>query len=406
MHFFVNLYGDNLVKYAIALQDDGTPIHVKNATRVKDYRCLSCSKIVRRKGGNKREDHFFHLDEAHDHDIQSIIHDETCELIYAIFRHLINSSTSFVWIYECKDSNIEDSLFHKYDKIPYNLNTQYGKSKRLLVANSKIKYDFLKGIDNVKWEASFENGKFRPDISLCRNELLVLPFEIYYSSEDSDEKTAWYKDNNKNVVKIDVSTNVDVKLDDIRALRKDWETNKEPHTIFNQLKVTININSEITCLIPNILTTVEMLREKIKTKCAEKERRKQRQKIEQERHEGEKLKKERLERQGLEREKLKAQNLENRNQSQPHTTIIENDNKIENKMVKEIEKKGITEMEEVLKEIHKIVKTKIVDHTLSDDPDIVRALRICRYTEKDIGNDLNGNTAQRSAVVLAIYNNR
>lgn len=70
----------------MALKDDGTPIHVKDAKNGKDYWCPKCMEIVHRKAGNVRKIHFFHLNSnTHDHDAQSVIHDETRELIYAIF---------------------------------------------------------------------------------------------------------------------------------------------------------------------------------------------------------------------------------------------------------------------------------------------------------------------------------
>jgi hypothetical protein len=398
---------DSLVKYKVALKDDGTPIHVNDATNGKDYLCPKCMEIVRRKAGNERKIHFFHKDKnAHDHDIQSVIHDETRELIYVIFRYLIDVSASFVWTYECKDSNIKDNSYQKYDKIPYSLNSH--RDKRLLVANYRTKYDFLKGMDDVKWEASFENSKFRPDVSLIHDNELVLPFEIYYSNEDSDAKTAWYKANNINVVKIDVSTSAGVKPKDIRALREDWDNNENPNTIFDQLKVTIIYNPPITCLIPQILTTTEMLRDNYRAKLAEEEDLRRREIEEQERLERERVKQEKLENQRREgeriqrewREKFEAQNQIIRKQAQSNKITIEN------KMVKEIKKNGITEMEEVIREIHRVVKVKIRNNTALDDHDIALALQRCRFIIDNISHNLEGNSALRSALVLNIYNNQ
>jgi hypothetical protein len=387
---------DRLVKYAIALNDDGTPIYITNAARRKDYRCPECLGIVRRKGGKVRDIHFFHKDEAHsDHSTQSVIHNETRALIYHIFKHLLDTATSFVWTYECKKSNIDNELYRKYDNIPYNLNSQ--KDRRLLVADYRTKIDFLKGVDDVKWEFPFENGKFKPDVSLIHDRQLLLPIEIYHSHDDSEDKTAWYAANNYNVIKINVSTSSGITLEDIRMLRQIWEREKNPHTIFYQLHVTIIYNPPITCLIPQILTTPEMLEDNKKHVISKIENRKQFEMANEER-ERIRLEEARIKRKW--KEQFNTDSRTSRNEPQQIEATIEYN--VEN----ERKRTETTKMEERIREIHTMVKTKIRDNTALNDTVIASALRRCMFTINDISHNLEGNSALRSALVLNIYNNQ
>lgn len=310
------------------------------------------------------------------------------------FKYLIDTNASFVWTYECRKCNKDSILYKKYDRIPYNLHSQ--KEKRLLVTDSRIKYDFLIGVDDVKWEFPFENGKYKPDVSLVHEKQLMLPFEIYFSNEDSEAKTAWYETNNYNVVKIDVSTTSGVTVDDIRALRKDWDDNKNLHAIFNQLNVSIICNQPIICLIPQILTTIEMLHDDRKVRVAMINRRL----LEIEEQERREIERVRNEEERIKRKILEAQSRINSNKRQQVEVTTQNN--VEN----EIKRTDTTKMEARIREIHTMVKTKIRDNTALNDPVIVSAIRRCRFTINDISHNLDGNSALRSALVLNIYNNQ
>ena len=212
-----------------------------------------------------------------------------------------------------------------------------------------------------------------------------------------------------------------IDISKIFALRDNWNLNKDARAILNKLKITIVDNSEERFERDRVdRERMEIARIEQEKRDYERLRKKEAQALARIEQEQEKLEYERLrkqEAQALERkEKIDRINKAKRekaqteyDQSQEYVqsqTITPVKHKAKYGMVKEINDRGITDMCGVIIEIHKIVKTKIIDNTCLADPDIARALHDCRSTVADISRNMVGNSALRSELVLNIYNNQ
>lgn len=249
-----------MIQYSVVLTDDKKPISVDEAEPHRAYHCLDpdCHAPMYRRGGKQVQAHFYHYGEGCKGEIKSIVHYETAALILDIFQHMIESGqTSFIHMYNCPQT---DRYYDGVAVIPHIRGKYYYLRN---VKDPKINYDFLQGIDNVKWEHSFEGGKYRPDVSLCSGDQLKIPIEVYYSHDDTDEKKQWYRDNELDVIKVDVSGSV-YTPEVLKNMRVYWDKTRDAQKIFDILRATIYINKrEVFCHTKPYITKIESLHKNI-----------------------------------------------------------------------------------------------------------------------------------------------
>ncbi|WP_135612944.1 hypothetical protein [Methanococcoides sp. AM1] len=182
-----------------------TPIHISEAPTGVKYTCPECKEdMYARPKPGKMTPHFLHYNH-NEHSAESAIHNNSKLFLLNMLMEAKENNQDICIEYTCPK---EKELYRPYTQISY---PNYYPERRIKPNFATIEYSLLNEVDDVQVEKQ-TTATFRPDISLMQDEELQTAIEIFYSSEDTERKTAHYQDNKINVIKIDVKTTEDYEL--------------------------------------------------------------------------------------------------------------------------------------------------------------------------------------------------
>lgn len=239
-----------MVEYEYALDDERNAVFIEDAISGKEYRCPDCNSEMIPRKGNIRTYHYSHKNiEYHKGISESPLHYNTKWFVHNLIKDALQNKIQIYSEVMCPKQDV----YHTYNKIPYgiyeihqieyNVEGYFSKDYILKPIDKPFDYYVTDRIDNVAVEKNEQ--KFRPDVSLFKNDKLIKAIEIVHTHDDSAEKTDYYRDNKIDVIKIKVDSE-----DDLKSIRK-------TKRFLNNRFVEIVLNRH-GCNLP-IITTKKMM---------------------------------------------------------------------------------------------------------------------------------------------------